>query len=197
MSTLETPITANALTLDSLTRRMKALHSLYEDAVATMDLDQVNHFEREGVLPIAFSLFHIVNMMDASFFLITSTPPIWNDEWIERIQMTIPDHGKHKTVDEMIHQRIGDYDEFIAYMREVFARTEAWLDGLTPAELDRVVIQRPFPPQIASTFSARVAGDVGLTVLDCTECWLYQHGLRHMGEIELSRGLVGLGGMTS
>jgi len=32
-----------------------------------MDIDQVNHFEREGVVPIAFSIFHIVNMMDASF----------------------------------------------------------------------------------------------------------------------------------
>ena len=53
------------LVLDSLQRRMRALHSLYEDAVATMTLDQVNHFEREGVVPIAFSLFHIVNMMDA------------------------------------------------------------------------------------------------------------------------------------
>ena len=43
----------------------------------------------------------------------------------------------------------------------------------------------------------RVAGDVGITVLDAVECWIYQHGLRHMGEIELARGLVGLGGMTS
>ena len=66
-----------------------------------------------------------------------------------------------------------------------------------PAELDRVVITRPFPPQIASTYSARVAGPEGITLLDATECWIYQHGLRHMGEIELARGLVGLNGMTS
>jgi hypothetical protein len=79
----------------------------------------------------------------------------------------------------------------------VYSRTLDWLAGLDPAELDRVVITRPFPPQIASTFSARVAGEQGLTVLDGVECWLYQHGLRHMGEIEMARGLVGLGGMTS
>ena len=60
-----------------------------------------------------------------------------------------------------------------------------------------MVIPRPFPPQIASTYSARVAGPDGITLLDATECWIYQHGLRHMGEIELARGLVGLGGMTS
>ena len=185
------------LILDSLRRRMRALHSLYEDAVATMTLDHVNHFEREGVLPIAFSLFHIVNMMDAAFMRMTGTPPIWKQEWQDRVQMSVNDHGKHRTVDEMVHQRIGDYEAFQEYMHAVFARTEAWLATLDPAELERVVITRPFPPQIASTYSARVAGEPGITLLDATECWIYQHGLRHMGEIELSRGLVGLNGMTS
>ena len=185
------------LILDSLQRRMRALHSLYYDAVATMTIDHVNHFEREGVVPIAFCLFHITNMMDASFMAMTGTMPIWNDEWADRVKMTINDHGKHRTVDEMVEQRIGDYESFQEYMRAVFSRTEAWLDGLDPAELTRVVITRPFPPQIASTYSARVAGPEGITLLDATECWIYQHGLRHMGEIELARGLVGLQGMTS
>jgi hypothetical protein len=188
---------ADQLVLDSLRRRMRALHSLYEDAVATMDLDQVNHFEREGVLPIAFSLFHIVNMMDASFLLMTGIAPIWDASWEEKVRPAIADHGKNRTVGEMVHQRIGDYDAFIEYMRLVFARTESWLDALDPAELHRVVIARPFPAEIASTYSARVAGPEGVTLLDAAECWIYQHGLRHMGEIELARGLVGLGGMTS
>lgn len=188
---------ADALILDSLRRRMRAMHSLYEDALESMTLDHVNHFEREGVVPIAFCLFHITNMIDASFMLMTGAMPIWNDEWSARVGMAIDDHGKHRTVDEMIHQRIGDYDAFKAYQRTVFARTEAWLADLDAAELDRVIITRPFPPQIASTYSARVAGPQGITLLDATECWIYQHGLRHMGEIELARGLVGLGGMTS
>ena len=185
------------LVLDSLRRRMRALFSLYEDAVATMELEHVNHFEREGVLPIAFSLFHIVNMIDASFMLLSGEAPLWGEEWEGRVQPTIGDHGKHRTVDEMVHQRIGNYEEFQAYMGAVFARVEGWLADLDPAELTRVVIQRPFPEQIASTYSARVAAEQGITVLDGTECWIYQHGLRHMGEIELARGLVGLGGMTS
>jgi hypothetical protein len=56
----------DTLLLDSLRRRMRAMHSLYEDALATMDLSHVNHFEREGVLPIAFCLFHYTNMQDVS-----------------------------------------------------------------------------------------------------------------------------------
>ena len=188
---------SNDLILDSLRRRMRAMHSLYEDALDTMTIDHVNHFEREGVMPIAFCLFHITNMIDASFMLMTGATPIWNDEWAAKVAMTIPDHGKHRTVGEMVHQRIGNYDAFKDYQRAVFARTEAWLATLDPAELTRVVIPRPFPPQIASTYSARVAGPDGITLLDATECWIYQHGLRHMGEIELARGLVGLTGMTS
>jgi hypothetical protein len=187
----------DGLLLDSLRRRMRAMHSLYEQAIESMDVDHVNHFEREGVLPIAFSLFHIVNMIDTSFLLMTGVPTIWDQSWAARVQPSIADHGKHRTVDEMVAQRIGDYDGFKAYLRAVFARTEAWLDALDASELTRVVIPRPFPAQIASTYSARVAGADGITLLDAIECWIYQHGLRHMGEIELARGLVGLGGMTS
>ena len=191
------PDSSSPLVLDSLQRRMKALESLYEQAVTTMDLSHVNHFEREGVLPIAFSLYHYLNMHDASFMMLTGVAPIWNAEWQSRVQMAIDDHGKHRTVDEMIHQRIGDYDAYIEYQRAVFARTHAHLAAIEPAELDRVVIPHPFPPQVATTYSARVAGPQGITVLDGFECWIYQHGLRHMGEIELARGLVGLNGMTS
>ena len=185
------------LILDSLRRRMRAMHSLYEDALATMGPDHVNHFERDGVLPIAFSLFHYTNMQDVSGAVISGEPVVWSPEWQARVQMAVDDHGKERTVDEMVHQRIGDYDAFGDYQRAVFGRTEAWLARLDPAELTRVLIPRPLPPTVASTFSARVAGDEGITVLDAIECWIYQHGLRHMGEIELARGLVGLGGMTS
>jgi len=173
------------------------MHSLYYQAVGSMGIEHVNHFERDGVLPIAFSLFHSANLEDASFMLITGVPPVWDAAWQRRVGLAVDDHGKHLTVAEMVHQRIGDYEAFREYQRIVFDRTEAYLDVLDPAELTRVVIGRPFLPQIESTFSARVAGPDGVTVLDALECWLYQHGLRHMGEIELARALVGLGGMTS
>lgn len=187
----------DALHLDSLRRRMAAMHSLWYDAVATMDLSHVNHFEREGVLPIAFSLFHYTNMQDASFMAITGQMPIWSAEWQDRVQMAIDDHGKERPVSDMIHQRVGDYEAMKEYQRAVFGRTEAWLADLDPAELRRVIVPRPLPEKVANTYSARVAGPQGITVLDAVECWIYQHGLRHMGEVELARGLVGLGGMTS
>ncbi len=189
---------SNELILDSLRRRMRAMHSLYEDACATMTIDQVNHVERDEVLPIAFSLFHFVNMEDSTYPVVSGgEPPVWNDEWAARLQLTIPDHGKEKTPEEMVGQRIGDYDAFIDYMNTVWERSEALIAQLDPDALPRVLIPRPFPDVIANTYSARVAGPEGITLLDALECWWYQHGLRHMGEIEHARALVGLGGMTS
>lgn len=185
------------LILDSLRRRMRTMHSLWEEAVDTMDLEQVNHVEREPVLPIAFSLFHFTNIEDFSATMLGAGPMIYEPAWAERIGLTIADHGKERTVDEMVGQRIGDYAAFREYMSAVFAKTEGWLAGLDPATLTDIVVARPFPPQIASTFSARCAGEAGIMRLDGTECWIYQHGLRHLGEIEHARALVGLQGMTS
>jgi hypothetical protein len=173
------------------------MHSLYYQSVGSMGPEHVNHFERAGVLPIAFSLFHYTNMEDANFMVLTGQEPIWSDAWQTRVRMAVDDHGKERTVQEMVDQRIGDYQAFKEYQRAVFERTDAYVEHIDPDELGRVLIRRPFPPVVANTYSARCAGPDGITVLDGFECWLYQHGLRHMGEIELARGLVGLGGMTS
>ena len=183
--------------LDSLQRRMAAMHSLWYQAVSDMDAEKVNHVERDGVLPIAFSLFHQAQIEDTSVLMLGGPPLVWDDSWGHRIGLGVHDHGKHRTVEEMMHQRIDDYGAFCEYQRLVFDRTERWLADLDPASLAEVVVGRPFPPQIASTYSARVAGEAGVTRMDGIECWIYQHGLRHMGEIEHARALVGLGGMTS
>ncbi|MEY4338463.1 MAG: hypothetical protein RLZ14_313 [Actinomycetota bacterium] len=79
---------------DSLVRRMRTMFSLYYDAVDTMSLDQVNHVDQPGRLPIAFSLFHYVNIHDGSFMLITGEPPIWNGGWEARVQPEISAHGE-------------------------------------------------------------------------------------------------------
>ena len=185
------------LILDSLSRRIRAMHSLYRDAVATMGPKEVNHFERSGVLPIAFSLFHLAQIEDGSVTMLGGPGLVYDDAWAEKMGLAIADHGKHRSVEEMVGQRIGDYGRFCDYQQQVFDKTEAYVASLEPADLLEVVVARPLPDQIASTFSARVAGEAGLTRLDALECWVYQHGLRHMGEIEHARALVGLGGMTS
>jgi hypothetical protein len=181
----------------SLLRRMKAMHSLYYDACATMNLDQVNHVEREGVLPIAFSLVHQVLIEDGSLLFAGGSAPQVDDDWLGRLGLAINDHGKAKTVNEMMHQRIGDYVAFLEFQRLVFDSTESFIATMDPATFTDVIIPYPYGPGIDHTFSSRVGGEDGISRSDALECWIYQHGLRHMGEIEHARALVGLGGLTS
>ncbi len=173
------------------------MHSLYEDACSTMSAEQVNYVERDGVLPIAFSLVHMLLIEDGAPVFLGGSMPLFSDEWATRMGLAIANHGKEKTVDEMVHQRIGNYEAFREFQALVFATTERFLAELDPTSLEDVVIGSPYPPGIASTFSARVGGESGIRRSDAIECWIYQHGLRHMGEIEHARALVGLGGMTS
>lgn len=183
--------------LSSLQRRTRAMHSLYEDACATMTSENVNYVERAGVLPIAFSLVHQVLIEDGAVMFLGGPPPLISDEWKLKMSLAIDDHGKEKSVAEMMDQRIGNYEEFRSFQALVFTQTEEFLRTLDASTLDDIVIATPYPDRIASTFSARVGGERGILRSDAIECWIYQHGLRHMGEIEHARALVGLSGMTS
>ena len=181
----------------SLLRRLRAVHALYEEACDTMSLDQVNTVVVPGALPIAFSLVHQVLIEDGSLLFCGGPPPLFNADWSTRLALGVDDPGKEKSVEEMMHQRIGDYDAFRAFQRLVFSASERFVAGVDPATLNDVLLAPPYGSTIANTFSARVGGDAGITRSDALECWIYQHALRHMGEIEHARALVGLSGMTS
>lgn len=182
---------------ESLVRRMTTMCSLYHDAIDTMELHHINHVDAPGRLPIAFSLFHYVNLHDNAFAVITAGAPLWDDDWQAVVRAAFPDHGKDEAVEDMSNQRIGDLDAYGDYQRAVFDRTLQHLATMDANDFDRIVIPPPYPPHIDGTYSARCAGPNGITVLDAFECWHYQHGLRHMGEIELARGFLGLGGLTA
>jgi hypothetical protein len=185
--------------LASIQRRVKGLHSLWTECVETMELEQVNHFEREGVLPIAFTVHHMTNIEDTSVsVLFKGEPPLWSTGgWAAKTGVGIDDHGKERTVDEMVEQRIGDWDAYKAYQAEVFEATEQYLDELDPAKLGEPMFGGIVPPVFQKAYVARVVGDGPILLMDGIECWVFQHGIRHLGECEHARALVGLGGMTS
>ena len=181
----------------SLLRRLQAVHSLYHDACATMSLEQVNKVTTSGVLPIAFSLVHQVLIEDSTVVFAGGPMPQFDDAWAERIGLGVVDHGKERTVEDMMHQRIGDYDSFLTFQRQVFAATEDYVASVPVEAWDEIIVSYPYGPTVANTFSARVGAQRGISRSDALESWVYQHALRHMGEIEHARALVGLTGMTS
>lgn len=185
--------------VDSLRNRIRALNILWERAISDLTLEQVNHHEREGVLPMAFSFSHYIRAQDQSIsgpFL--KGPTLWQSGgWAEKIGVNIDDLGREATVEEMQHLRFKDIDAWKAYQSEVIVRTAGVLETITEELLSEVMIPK-LPPNMQQIFCAIVIGpDAPLRKLDVLECFVYQHGLRHMGEIEHGRALVGLQGMTS
>jgi hypothetical protein len=185
--------------VDSLRNRIRALNVLWERAVSDLTLEQMNHHEREGVLPMAFSFSHYIRAQDQSTSMpILHEAPLWvSGEWAAKVGVSVDAFGREETVEEMQHLRFADLDAWKAYQSAVIARTNAMLDTIN-AEMLAEVLMPKLPPHMENIFCGLVVG-LGNPIrkLEVLECFIYQHGLRHMGEIEHGRALVGLRGMTS
>ena len=185
--------------VQSLRNRQRALNTLWERAVSDLTLDQMNHHERAGVLPMAFSFSHYIRAQDQSVSgVFRREPPLWiSGAWAAKIGVSVDSFGREESVEEMETLTFADINAWRDYQAAVLARTDGILDGLT-AEMLGEVLMPQLPPNMRNIFCALVIGPGGpLRKLEVLECFVYQHGLRHMGEIEHGRALVGLKGMTS
>jgi hypothetical protein len=185
--------------VQSLRNRIRAMNVLWERAVSDLTLDQINHHEREGVLPMAFSFSHYIKAQDQSISRVfRSENTLWDSQgWSEKVGVNINLLGREETVEEMQHLRFGDIEAWKSYQSQVIARTSEVLQTITAERLAEVLMPQ-LPPNMQNIFCAIVIGPgAPLRRLEVLECFVYQHGLRHMGEIEHGRALVGLQGMTS
>jgi hypothetical protein len=185
--------------VQSLRNRIRAMNVLWERAVSDLTLDQINHHEREGVLPMAFSISHYIKAQDQSISRVfRSENTLWDSQgWSEKVGVNINLLGREETVEEMQHLRFGDIEAWKSYQSQVIARTSEVLETITAERLAEVLMPQ-LPPNMQNIFCAIVIGPgAPLRRLEVLECFVYQHGLRHMGEIEHGRALVGLQGMTS
>lgn len=175
----------------SLALRMAAMHRLFERATADLTREHVNAFERTGVLPIAFSLAHAVISEDRSVGRLLGGSLLWDDH-ADRVRLAggVPLRGTPMAEAERV--RVGDLDAWRAYQRAVFARTERLVRD---APLEKLAAALPVRPD-AAAFLALLVGDGDVRIIDALEAWVYQHGIRHVGEIEHARALVGLGGVS-
>jgi hypothetical protein len=184
--------------MTSLRNRVRAMNSLWEHCLDDMTLEQVNHQERALVLPIAFSLNHFIRAQDQSVSrTFRGEAPVWQQgTWAEKVGVTVDKFGLGETVEEMQSLRFADLEAWRAYQSAVIERTARVLETATEELLSEVVIPK-LPPILEKSYCAIVIGDGPLRKLEVIECFVYQHGLRHMGEIEHGRALVGLSGMTA
>ncbi len=184
---------------NSLGRRIGAMHSLWQLGVRDLTLEQVNHFERKGVLPIAFSLLHFVRSEDnATSRYILKSGTLWEVEsWATRIGPTVEDVGRGTPMEVAEKLRFASIDAWRDYQSAVFARTEKALKTLSRERFNEQPLGPALPDAMAGAFiSYVVAPGQPPILLDAIECFIYQHGIRHLGELEHARALVGLGGTS-
>jgi len=183
----------------SLRNRVRAMNVLWERAISDMTLEQVNHHERAGVLPMAFSFSHYIRMQDQyTNGPFRREPPLWvTGGWAQKVGVSVDAIGREESVGEMEQLTFGDLDAWKEYQATVLARTSEILDTINADMLGDVLVPS-LPPNAQNIFCAIVIGPgAPIRKLEALECFVYQHGLRHMGEIEHGRALVGLEGMTS
>jgi hypothetical protein len=192
-------MSGESMFVESLRNRIRALNTLWSRCVEDMTLDHVNYQERDRVLPIAFSLSHYMRAQDQAVsrpFL--AEAPLWETGgWAEKIGVTVDALGREESIDEMQHIRFANFDAYRDYQSRVIERTSSVLEAVDEPMLAQVLLPK-LPPNMQNIFCGIVIGaDAPLRKLEVLECFVYQHGLRHMGEIEHGRALVGLEGMTS
>ena len=178
----------------SLAERVSAMHRLWDFLTADLAAEHVNHFERAGVLPIAFSLTHAVTNEDGSVARLLGGDFLW-DAHAERVGLSgkLPRRGT--PMEEAERTRIGSIDAWRAYQRAVHARTER---AISEAPLERLAERHEVTPQaLKGGFLELLVGTPErVRVMDALEAWVYQHGIRHAGELEHARALAGLQGVT-
>ncbi|TMC06612.1 MAG: hypothetical protein E6J35_02650 [Chloroflexi bacterium] len=182
----------------SLAQRIAAVHSLWQQGVADLTKDQVNHVERAGVLPIAFTLMHLVVGEDrnAARYL-GADALLWDAQgWAGLVGLVgeAPVRGTPMADAERI--RLGDVDAWRVYQTAVFARTERALAALPLDRFAAKAMDRPPADKLKGSFLALIVPEGEIRVSDVCEAYLFQHAVRHLGELEHARALVGLGGLS-
>ena len=183
---------------ESLVGRVAAVHSLWQQGVADLTVKQVNHFERAGILPIAFTLMHCVVGEDRNTArFLGGGALLWDqDAWAERVGLVGEPPVRGTPMADAERVRLGDVDAWRAYQTAVFAHTERALAALPLGRFAEKAMDRPPADALKGSFLALIVPEGDPRVSDVCEAYIFQHAVRHLGELEHARALVGLGGLS-
>lgn len=178
--------------------RIVAVHALWQQGVSDLTVAQVNHFERAGVLPIAFTLMHAIVGEDRNTArYLGAGALLWDQQgWADRVGLVGAPPIRGTPMAEAERIRLGDIDAWRAYQSAVFARTEVALAALPLSRFSEKALDRPPADKLKGAFIALLAPEGDFRVIDVCEAYVFQHAVRHLGELEHARALVGLGGLS-
>jgi hypothetical protein len=158
------------------------LHAMFDRSIADLTLEQWHAVPagNANANHIAFEMWHYARTEDniVRFILQDRRPTVWMEGgWAEKLGLPPIAQGTGMPVADAQAMRIDDRAGFSEYVRQVWRSTDEWLSNPDASEFDRVITVKP----LGEMPKIRALGQVCMT-----------HGFTHLGELELSRTLLGL-----
>ena len=145
-------------------------------AVEGLDTDALTHRVNGTANSIAWLVWHLTRVQDDHVAEVAGVEQAWTAEgWADRFDLPLPagSTGYGHSSDDVAAIR-ADAALLLGYHDAVHARTLRYLDGLTEADLDRVVDERWDPPVTLGVRLVSVADD----------------DIQHAGQAAFVRGVV-------
>ncbi|MFU8873820.1 mycothiol transferase [Micromonospora sp. SL4-19] len=162
---------------DLLTEAYDRLPDLVESAVAGLSPEQLRRAPAAGANPVGWLVWHLTRIQDHHVADLLGEEQLWvTGDWAPRLGRSAEpdDTGFGHGPEQIAALRPESGQVLLDYHRAVADRTRAYLRGLRPADLDRVVDENWDPPV---TLGVRL-----ISVLE--------DDLQHAGQAAYVRGLV-------
>ena len=145
-------------------------------AVEGLDTDALTHRVGGTANSIAWLVWHLSRVQDDHVAEVAGTEQAWTAEgWVDRFALPFPtDATGYGHGDAEVAAVRADAELLLGYYDAVHARTLRYLDGVTEADLDRVVDERFDPPVTLGVRLVSVADD----------------DIQHSGQAAFVRGVV-------
>ncbi|PWU59313.1 hypothetical protein DLE60_17115 [Micromonospora globispora] len=162
---------------DLLTEAYDRLPGLVRSAVDGLTPEQLRQAPAPGANPVGWLVWHLTRIQDHHVADLLGAEQLWvSGDWAGRFGLAAdPDEtGYGHTLDRIAAVRPESAEVLVDYHRAVAERTAAYLRGLRPADLDRVVDEAWDPPV---TLGVRLVS-------------VLEDDLQHVGQAAYVRGLV-------
>jgi hypothetical protein len=179
-------------------RQVHEMHRLWNLSTADLTAEQMNHRERDGVLPIAFTLLHYVRGEDRLICgAVLGEPTLWEaGNWQERIGGNPLDVRRGTAIAEAETASIGNAAAWNDYQNTVFTHTESVLASMSDKDFEADKFPS-LPDTYRESFLGRIVNEGEPVPLAAVlEAIIFQHGIRHLGELDHARALIGLKGVS-
>ncbi|MQB01944.1 MAG: DUF664 domain-containing protein [Actinobacteria bacterium] len=166
-------MTSADILVDAFTRIRQVSHRVVDGLTAEQLSVRIN----DEANSIAWLVWHVTRIQDDHVADAAGTEQVYtSDDWVDRFDLPLPasDTGYGHSSDDVSAVRVGSGELLTGYHDAVYERTIAYVNGLSDADLDRIVDESWDPPVSLGVRLVSVVSD----------------DLQHAGQAAFVRGLV-------